>query len=119
LYTENELLGLRGSLGGDSLSLENSSVVLLIIDPTATAIEWLSHYFEKAGKQATVLPPGHEPFASERARGRRAVRENPDRHDRRNTDAADPEGLRQLLREGLRRRTSAPDWLQGSGSPTS
>ncbi|OHT02067.1 Dynein heavy chain family protein [Tritrichomonas foetus] len=73
MYTENELLDLRGCLGGDSLSIENAVIIAntnsvpLIIDPTATALDWLAKYFEKQGKQATILPRGHERFASELA----------------------------------------------------
>lgn len=73
MYTENDLLELRGCLGGDSLSIENAVIIAnantvpLIIDPTATALDWLVKYFEKQGKQATVLPRGHERFSSELA----------------------------------------------------
>jgi dynein heavy chain 2 len=73
LYTENELLGLRGCLGGDSLSLENAAIIAnatavpLIIDPTATAVDWLKDYFERDGKEATILPRGHDRFSSELA----------------------------------------------------
>ncbi|KAK8882498.1 Cytoplasmic dynein 2 heavy chain 1 [Tritrichomonas musculus] len=73
MYTENDLLELRGCLGGDSLSIENAVIIVnsnsvpLIIDPTATALDWLVKYYEKQGKQATVLPRGHERFSSELA----------------------------------------------------
>ncbi|EAX95758.1 Dynein heavy chain family protein [Trichomonas vaginalis G3] len=73
MYTESELMALRGSLSGDALSLENAVIITnavtvpLIIDPTNKALDWLVNNIQKNGGQPTVLPRGHERFASELA----------------------------------------------------
>jgi dynein heavy chain 2 len=71
MYSESELLSLRGSLSGDSLSIENAAIIVnttivpLIIDPSQKVVDWITTYFEKKEMQATVLQRTHERFSSQ------------------------------------------------------
>lgn len=71
LFTESELLTLRGPLSGDALSIENAVIITnsfsvpLIIDPTAQSLDWLYNYFNSRNIQAKILPRSHERFTSE------------------------------------------------------